>query len=723
MAVDSTSSNTQSRGGQGPQRMLVGTNVLVATVLALGVVVVAQVIAYKWPKQIDMTSTGVNSLSDGTKNLLDSLDQNVELTSLYFEAGNLEDEDQPRYRRVMDDLLGLYAATNRGKVKADWINPLDKNREKISAFYKELGEHPSFQGDLEKSKARVEVFTAPDGLGERLNVFLQDDLQQIAALNLASDESTQKAVGPVEILLQRWSEELTNTLASIRRESTAEPPQYSGSIEALKQVYEQLPKSLTDIQTHAERVLATNGDISANAAGYLNGCGARYAPLMEEMTREADSLNELEAPKFDELMQEIASPTGNAIVVKTDSDVEVVKFGECWPALDPTAQSAALSFDQRAFRGEEKLTAALLRATHQESTAVIFVRYGGTPLLGGLPIPGQPRGPYMVMKENLADANFEVKEWDLKTNDNPPGFDPEPTRKIFVVLKPNPPQRDPMGRMGQDPPFTDRHKDLLINAIGDDGRAVFIAGWHPGPFGPVPSSYEYGDYLKDTWGIEVDSTRLLLTAISTAPGKYAADGRSFFLLQDATASDHITVRGAQQKYALPWCAPLILAESPPEGVTVSMLLEQEEADTIWGVQDITAYEKQLQEQQYMTLAEGDTTGDFILAAAAEKGDAKIVVVSSRAFAEDAVAFAREIVFGARGLQVISRNPGNVSLFVNSLHWLNDNTEFMNIGSPIDLAVLKIDGTATIKTVSFVAIVVWPSLALLGGAAAWWIRRR
>ena len=125
----------------------------------------------------------------------------------------------------------------------------------------------------------------------------------------------------------------------------------------------------------------------------------------------------------------------------------------------------------------------------------------------------------------------------------------------------------------------------------------------------------------------------------------------------------------------------------------------------------------------MTLADGDVSGDFTLAAAGEKGEAKIVVVSSRSFAEDAVAFAREIVFAAKGLQMISRNPGNITLFLNSLHWLNDNTEFMNIGSPIDLAVLKIDSPGTVDTVKFVTIVVWPALALLGGAAAWWIRRR
>jgi nitrate reductase NapE component len=61
--------------------------------------------------------------------------------------------------------------------------------------------------------------------------------------------------------------------------------------------------------------------------------------------------------------------------------------------------------------------------------------------------------------------------------------------------------------------------------------------------------------------------------------------------------------------------------------------------------------------------------------------------------------------------------------VNSLHWLNDNTEFMNIGKPIDAAVLDVQSESTVKVVQALTIFVWPMLAVAFGGAAWWVRRR
>ncbi|MHC5112423.1 MAG: DUF7088 domain-containing protein, partial [Planctomycetota bacterium] len=265
MAVDSQ--KTTNPTGQ-PQRLLLGTNVIVMCVLAIAIVVVAQVLAYNAPRRWDMTSSGINSLSDGTKNLVTSLDQQLRMTSLYFES-DIESEDQQRFRRVMGDLLGLYAANNRGKITADWVNPVSKSREDFNELIRRLADHPTFKKDLEAYKERVDAYIAPEGLGVRINVMIQDELNQIGALGMASDGDTQQAVGPIEILLSRWSQELANTQASIEREANADPPQYSGSVQALKQLYRELGDNLQQIQAHAERTVASNPKISATGAEYL----------------------------------------------------------------------------------------------------------------------------------------------------------------------------------------------------------------------------------------------------------------------------------------------------------------------------------------------------------------------------------------------------------------------------------------------------------------------
>ncbi|MGB2987463.1 MAG: hypothetical protein WBE26_16490, partial [Phycisphaerae bacterium] len=317
-----------------------------------------------------------------------------------------------------------------------------------------------------------------------------------------------------------------------------------------------------------------------------------------------------------------------------------------------------------------------------------------------------------------------VEEWDVKSSDTPPGIDPEPTRTIYVVLKPNPPQRDPMGRPTGEPPFADSHRKAVLSAIGDSGRALFIVGWYPGPFGPVPSTYELNDYLTDEWGIKVDTSALLIETMNIAPGKYVLARRDFFNMNDLGVTDHAIVSGAQaRQLAFPMCAPLELSDPPPDSVEHARLVILPQRDGVWGEKDIQDFLNNARSSESLTRDEGDMEGPFDLAVAATKGDAKVVVVSSAGFAEDNVAFAREMAMTSRGFTIRSRNPGNITLLINSLHWLNDNTDFMNIGKPIDAAVLQIGRESTVKAVQVLTIFVWPALALACGGVAWWIRRR
>ena len=96
MAIDTNS----TQGGATSRRFLIGTNVAVTVVLVVGIIAVVQAIAYSTTIRFDMTSTGINSLSPGTENLLRNLDQNVRITSLYFETDRedelVSDKDLPK---------------------------------------------------------------------------------------------------------------------------------------------------------------------------------------------------------------------------------------------------------------------------------------------------------------------------------------------------------------------------------------------------------------------------------------------------------------------------------------------------------------------------------------------------------------------------------------------------------------------------------------------------
>jgi len=149
------------------RRVRVGTNVLISVLLVLGIVAVLQLFAYKAAARWDMTSSGINSLSEATENLLRNLEINVTLTSLYFET-DLEEEDQQRYRTAVGDLLGLYESIHRSRVSADRINPLS-DHEKVKKLIRRLRDKTRFSGEIETHVARIDEYRGEsDGLDVRM---------------------------------------------------------------------------------------------------------------------------------------------------------------------------------------------------------------------------------------------------------------------------------------------------------------------------------------------------------------------------------------------------------------------------------------------------------------------------------------------------------------------------------------------------------------------------
>jgi hypothetical protein len=706
-----------SAGTSTTRRLKVGTNVVLAIVLTVGIVAVLQVMAFNAPARLDMTSSGINSLSEASERLIRDLDADVRLTSLYFETDR-EDEDQPRYRQAARDLLGLYQATNRGKVSSHWVNPL-KDHQQFKALTARLQEKQVFAEEIKGYQAYIARYN--DELHDRIAGLIESELTLVSSLGGAFGTEQEKSpLTPVEQLFTEWSSQLAKSHDRITTLQSAESPQYSAVVNELKELYRRFGKSLGDVERHGQVEAARASGLNAKQLDYLRGAGDRFRDLNEALEREKESAQELKPLEFEELLGQLG-PTTNAILVETEEDARVVDFSSVWPPLREGMPARNMRFKDRAFKGEEKLTAAILRATHKEQTAVVFVRYGGPPLFFGGFMRGMPRPPFMNMKQQLEEANFIVEEWDLKTRETPPEIDPAPTRTIYVVLKPNPPEPGPMGQPSQEPPFGEQQRRAILDAIGEDGRALFNTGWAPGQaMGGfvMPSPYEYADYLADNWGITVDAQALLIQAISIAPGQYGF-GRDPISMTEFERSDHPIVGGAASlRMRLPMCAPLELAESPPEGVVLRELLTMPVTDGLWGAKNIQKYQEQAT-NEYVTKVEGDLEGPFTVAVAAEKGDARIVVISSTQFAVDEVAFAMMLTM--RGIH--SRNPGNVTLLINSLHWLNDNTQFMDIGQPIDAAVLDIKDKSVVTVVKAITIFIWPALALGCGGVVWWVRRR
>jgi len=713
MAVEAKEGGLRFKG----RRLVVGANVALAVVLVIALAGVLQWGAYRLGGKADWTSSSVNSLSGGTQGLLDGLDQPVRITAAYFET-DLEEEDQAKYRGAIADLISLYQIENRSKIEIDSFNPLQDHAQREELLDR-LGSKPKFQEESAKHREVLDAFGGQ--MLPEITALLDDELDRIGGLGDSLGGRSGSIIGQIQLILSNWQRELSVTQEEINAAVQGALPRYEAAVNAVGATYREFGKTLKDIGAAGTQAVTRDQTLSAAQQTYLVEAEGRYRDLVTKLDEAVAATRDLPRLNSSDLARQLA-PNANALIVETDQDARVVSFSDVWPPMDPSMPTASVAFKDRAFRGEEKISATILQLTRQEQTAVVFARHGGPPLFMGGFMPGQPPAPYARVKMHLEDLNFTVHEWDLAKQTDPPAIDPAPVRTIYVVLKPTPQPNNPMQQQPQQTPFGPQQLGAILGAIGEQGRALFMAGWYPGQFGMMPSTYEYGDYLRDSWGLEVDAGVLLLQATPIGPGKFRF-GRQPILMADNQYGDHpIVERLSVLPTVLPLVSPLTLSAEPPEGVDIHELARCDRRDGLWGVGNIQAYQDQVR-NEYVVKAPADREGPFIVAAAAQKGAAKVVVVGARDFCADEIAFAREMAISSQGFVLRSRNPGNLTLLVNSLHWLNDNTEIMNLGQPLDAATLEIAQGAALSFIGVLVKYLWPLAVVLGGGAVWYVRRR
>ncbi len=699
----------------GHSQFAVGLNVLIMVVLAVTLTGMLQWLGYRKPLQADLTSSGVNSLTPATENLLHALPDTVRLTSLYFQT-DLEAEDQPRYRDAVDDLLSLYRATNRSKIETEYINPL-QNLDKRRELFARIAGLPKFKAEAEGHTKALDAFR--HDLLPKINDLVAEELSQLEGF-AAVDGTDARLVSEVKQIYAQIRDDLEQTSLAITDAMNSEIPAHGAATKTVEQVYATVLQSLKSVINVGSQITANPAQLSPPVASFFTEAEHQYANLIANLENQQQTIRDLPRLSIDEVVQELRSETSNAILVEANGDAKVVPFHTVWQPINSRSGGQA-DFANRRFLGEQKVTSAILQLTQKTKPAAVFVRHGGAPLFFGGFMPGQPPALLAEMKEQLEDANFGVYEWDLATAEEMPAIDPEPSRTIFVVLRPTPSQQNMMGQPPQDPPFTPEKLEILKKAMGDSPRAVFLAGYLPGMYG-MSAPYEYAEYLRSEWGIEAECNRVLLVAEQVKPGQFQFTRQPLYMTEARFAKHPITSAVAESRVNFPLVSPLALSEQTPEGVTRERLAWLPEDEGLWSVGDLSYYSQQRPDSVVRNA--GDLLGEFLLSAVASKNEGKVVVVGSGNFEIDEIAMAAELAPTAQGFVLRSRNPGNAAFFINSLHWLNDNTEWVNLGTPISVATISIDpNSSEMSVVKAIAWIGWPGLTLCIGVIVWRVRRR
>jgi len=720
----------------GGRHLVIGANVTLMIAVAVALLVFVQWTGFKYVSaKKDMTSTGVNSVTPGTEKLFRGLDQKVWLTSLYFKT-DLEEEDQAKYRGAVADLLSLLQGLNRSKVEVEMINPL-QDREKREKLFARLKGLKTYQDESKEHKAFVQRY-AEKLSGQIAKACAENEQRILGLLNsdptLKSSPEAHRMIQQLAMFFRQYARRVDDVRGAVEELAAQELPEYMPAINAIKDLYSGFSEQVGAVVKFADSATAKIEGLGGETKSFLASLKDQLSPIAEQLKKEKEKGDKLETPKLEEILRELRGETRNQVVVETENEAKVISFSDTWPMANSDRMRGRSGFADRRFNGEAVIASAVLGLVHKDKAAVIFTRFGGSnPFFGGMPGMPQQQGPtYRELKDQLEGANFTVHDWDVSSKKTLPKIDPAPSRRIFLVLRPtSPPPPNPMTRRPpQQPQFDDASREAILKAIKDSGRALFLAGWKrpAGPMGfAMGSDYDFKDYLKNTWGLEVLQSNVVMNAFSYEPGKWAFRQNDAFSIGNdkyQVASHELSGTLKTLPASFFEAVPLKITDPVPEGVKLTKLVTVPNSEDVWGEGNFQELVTEIRQKNYTRKKKNDISGPFPLVVLGTKGDSKVVVVGSEGFATDRIANAKSFFMGADGRMMIrSLNPANVPFLVNCCHWLNDNTEFLDVGRPVEVSRLEIAKGGVLSFWHAFSWGVWPAIALVCGGGVWLNRRR
>lgn len=472
--------------------------------------------------------------------------------------------------------------------------------------------------------------------------------------------------------------------------------------------------------------------ITPEARTFFQRATERARQLLERIPAWNARAEALETPELEQIHNQLKR--GEAILVETETQAEVLAFSDVWQRVtDPRA--VASDGDPHQFHGEQAISTALLRLTQDERIGVVFVRFGGMPVLTPAFAqfnPGQPppEAPFGIIGNVLEDEHFLAREWDVQATLEPPTI-AEAASTVYVVMSPRPVQ-GPQDPSRPSPPqrISAQQVNAVTAAVEAAGAAIYLVEWlQPmSPMSPRSEAYAYNDYLETTWGLRAEDQHLALQFIPNPqrPDVYVPANQRLTLGANALDYGDHPVSNAMEglQIGLPAPVPLTPAEVRPDGVVLTPLITARDTEDIWAVRDLQRAAQEIQRDEGLRPNDEDIRAPFLLAAALERGEQRIAVISGATFIANATLNLAGLVQIGNDFRLASLYPGNTEFFVNTLHWLSGDASRVAVGPRNDVPRLAGPRTDPQKALLSVFLVgIWPVLPLAAGAAVWLIRRR
>ncbi|MCE9589053.1 MAG: GldG family protein [Planctomycetes bacterium] len=698
---------------QGQRRLRYGLNVTVAIIAALALTVLFNWLIDRQIEQMpptwrgwvryDLTSTRQHSLSEQTIGVLKGLDKDYLIVTLL----------QPRQRDDVSafdqasDLVDEYARRSP-RVGVDHINPaLDVGR--LDAFYGRLRERYAKQ--LEPLKGAVEhARGAVEEIKKQASAQVAP-LRRIAEDPTLDDDDLRQFVMLVAQRFSRLSADTDLLLESIDGDIARGPlPMYSQARGTYKQFFVEMDRKLygaaLDKMERTVKTASTPPSVKDGLLGVIEGLKATRKLI-------ADTLAAVESPRpiegYDKLGLQLASHD-NLVVILDPSNVRVISLSEMFRPL-PSRGGENDGTPERAFLGEEKITGALIAMGLEHLPMVVFVHNTNrSPIVQG--------GGFSEVAKRLANLDFRVEEWSPMGRTGPmgqpmpPGPPPEPRpgqKVVWVVLPLDPPSpQNPMSRSA------DQALKVVAERTAKGDSALVFVGISPASrFGPADPILQF----LDPWCLKPSLDRLVLRLVQVETKQTLANN----LIRIEQWPEQLPVSKAEQGMAgaVVSGSPLELLPTEGKGVTTYPLIEAT-APEMWA-------EKNLSNFPNIKYDPATASDKFVLGAAVQAKDNRLVVISDPSWATDAVTTnADPSLRQGEGMAEIygTAYPANAELFINSVYWLSGLDRLIAAGARSqDVRRVGAISRGGRNSLVFTLACGMPALITVTGVGVWMIRRR
>ncbi len=668
--------------------------------IAVAVNAIAAHPAFRW--RADATKTRAYSLSEQTRNLLESIEGDWTIAVVLTTEG----VDRALLRQI-EQVLDRYdrASPNISIVRIDPADPasLDSYEALLFRLRRSYAE-PIAEYDAALDAGR-------ETLG-RFTVFLQQQARALVTVVRAMPE--QDAVrSQIEQLLGVISlrfEQVRQVEVELDRALVVDESRPLADYETARSI---LAVSMDTWADEFYKIVelfngwrddpATDMTVRRFAAAHRED----YDGWVQELAGRADPLKQLPPLEFARIGRSLAA--GETAIVFGPHGAAVIPPQQLFARLNLRRRgSDTVTFDQR-FRGEQAISAAIrMLSDGGEMPVVVLVHAQDESLLSRR----AQNIDFMGSAEILRASRFDVREWIVPRSEKP-GV-PRDRASVWVVVPPPIPERTTLTVSEAEQKLIDATRGLIA-----DGEAVLLS-LTPSALTRTGASDPWRT-LTAPFGLTVDTTRTVFETARDEAGQVI--NQRVLQLSDYPPGSAIgsAVHGLQTVFDLPVVITLDEAVAPDVRRVVVLAVEpggDRWLETDWMLNP-DSLDEPTADQRF------DDPAPLVVTAErrnpVKSGDQRILVVGSGGWL---LSYLADVVVPVGGDRMVLVNPGNFELLMAGITWLAGDDDRI-ASSPVSRQVARLEGvTESVQSLwRWVALAIMPGGCLALGIFVWTVRRQ